>query len=116
MKFIANIISNIRPVRFLVAGLMCTVLFFASMTPVKADSNVAKSKTTDGVERLQKIDDDTYKNIDDPAMSLEEVQKRSQNGLNEIQGADDKDKMFTSKSSKPPVAEKIEKALDKIVK
>ncbi len=115
MKFIANIVSSIRPLRFLVAGLMCTMLFFASMTPAQAAS-VAKSKTTDGIDRLQKIDDDAQKNIDDPAMSLDEVQKRSQNGLNEIQGAADKDKMYTSKSSKPPVAEKIEKALDKIVK
>ncbi len=115
MKFIANIVSAIRPVRLLVASLMCAVLFFANIGSAQA-ANVPKSKPTDGVDRLQKIDDDAYKNIDDPAMSLEEVQKRSQNGLNEIQGDADKDKMYTSKSSKPPVAEKLEKALDKIVK
>lgn len=85
------------------------------MTPAQAE-NVARSKPTDGIDRLQKIDDDAQKNIDNPATSLDEVQKRSQDGLNEIQGAADKDKMYTSKSSKPPIAEKIEKALDKIVK
>jgi hypothetical protein len=115
MKFITNISSIIHPVRFLVAGLMCALVFLVNITPAQA-ANVAKSKPTDGIDRLQKIDDDSYKNIEDPAMSLDEVQKRSQNGLNEIQGDADKDKMYTSKSSKPAVAQDIEKALDKLVK
>jgi hypothetical protein len=115
MKFITNIGSIIRPVRFLVAGLICALIFFANITPAQA-ANVAKSKPTDGVEKMQKIDDNAYKNIEDPAMSLDEVQKRSEGGLNEIQGDADKDKMFTSKSSKPAVAQDIEKALDKLVK
>jgi uncharacterized membrane protein len=115
MKFVTNIGSIVRPVRFLIAGLMCALVFFANMTPAQA-ANVAKSKPTDGIEKLQKIDDDAYKNIEDPAMSLDEVQKRSQQGLNEIQGDSDKDKMYTSKSSKPAVAQDIEKALDKLVK
>jgi CubicO group peptidase (beta-lactamase class C family) len=115
MKLFTNISSILRPVRFLVACLMCALVFFANITPAQA-ANVAKSKPTDGIDRLQKIDDDAYKNIEDPAMSLDEVQKRSQEGLNEIQGDADKDKMYTSKSSKPAVAQDIEKALDKIVK
>jgi hypothetical protein len=115
MKLVTNIVSILRPVRFLVASLMCALVFFASITPAQA-ANVAQSKPTDGIEKLQKIDDNAYKNIDDPAMSLDEVQKRSQQGLNEIQGDADKDKMYTSKSSKPAVAQDIEKALDKLVK
>ncbi len=115
MKLFTNIVSILRPVRFLVAGLMCALVFFANITPAQA-ANVAQSKPTDGIEKLQKIDDNAYKNIDDPAMSLDEVQKRSQQGLNEIQGDADKDKMYTSKSSKPAVAQDIEKALDKLVK
>jgi hypothetical protein len=115
MKLFTNMVSIIRPVRFLVVGLMCALVFFENITPAQA-ANVAKSKPTDGVEKLQKIDDDAYKNIEDPAMSLDEVQKRSEGGLNEIQGDADKDKMFTSKSSKPAVAQDIEKALDKLVK
>jgi hypothetical protein len=74
MKFFTNISSTIRPIRFLVASLMCALIFFVSITPAQA-ANVAKSKPTDGIERLQKIDDDAYKNIEDPAMSLEEVKK-----------------------------------------
>jgi hypothetical protein len=78
--------------------------------------NNSKSKLTDGVEQLQKIDDKAQQEIDNPAMNLEEIEKRAQGGLNEVQGAADKDKMHTSNSSEPAIGKKIEKALDKVTK
>jgi hypothetical protein len=115
MKFIANIISAIRPVRFLFTALMCTLLLFAGVTPAQA-GNMAKSKPTDGTDQLQKIDAKAQTAIDKPATNLKQIEERSKNGLNEVQGSADKDKMYTSKSSKPVVADKLEKALDKATK
>ena len=54
--------------------------------------------------------------IDNPAMDLKEIEKRAKNGLNEVQGAADKGKMYTSTSSKPTIAQKLEQALDKVLK
>ncbi len=115
MKFIATIISAIRPVQFLFTALMCTLLLFAGVTPAQA-GNMPKSKLTEGTDQLQKIDAKAQTAIDKPATSLEEVEERSKNGLNEVQGSADKDKMYTSKSSKPAVTDKLEKALDKMNK
>jgi hypothetical protein len=119
MKFIANAISTawsaIRPARLLLTALVCTVLFFSSMNPAQADYT-SKSKPTDGENRLQKIDDKAQESIDQPPMTLKDVEERNKNGLNEIQGSADKNKMYTSKSSKPAVTDKMEKAMDKITK
>ena len=115
MKFIANIISAIRPVRFLVAALVCTTLFLSSVAPAQANMfDKSKSKLTEGTEQLKKIDDKAQQEIDNPAMNSKEIEKRAQGGLNEVQGSADKDKMHTSNSSIPPVGKKIAKALDKI--
>jgi len=117
MKLITNIISAIHPVRFLLTALMCTTLLFASVAPAQAANMFSnKSKPTDGTEQLKKIDDKAQQEINNPAMSLEEIEKRAQNGLNEVQGSADKNKMHTSNSSEPAIGKKLEKALDKITK
>lgn len=117
MKFIAKIVAAIRPVRFLLAALVCTTLFWTSVAPAQAGMfDNSKSKLTEGVEQLNKIDDKAQQAIDYPATTPEEIEKRSQGGLNEVQGAADKDKMYTSNSSVPAVGKKIEEALDKITK
>lgn len=117
MKFIAKIAATIRPIRFLLAALVCTILFWTSVAPAQANMfGNSKSKLTDGVEQLNKIDDRAQQSIDRPATSSAEIEKRAQGGLNEIQGAADRDKMYTSNSSEPAVGKQIEKALDKITK
>jgi hypothetical protein len=51
-------------------------------------------------------------------MGLNEIEARSQDGLNEIQGSADADKMHKADTSKPgpAISKKIEKALDKLTK
>lgn len=48
-------------------------------------------------------------------MSIEEVEERNKNGLNEIQGDADKDKMYKSNTDKPgpAIVQDIKKAIDK---
>ena len=114
MKIITKTISAIRPVRFLFTVLICTILFVANVVPAQAGMMSSKSKPTDGTTQLNKIDQKAQQEIDNPAMNLEEIEKRSQNGLNEVQGSADKNKMYTSNSSEPAIGKKIEKALDRI--
>ncbi len=51
-------------------------------------------------------------------MGLEEVEARNKNGLNEVQGSADADKMYKADRSKPgpALAKKLDKALNKITK
>ena len=114
MKLITKIVSAIRPVQFLFAALICTILFVTTIAPAQAGMMSSKSKPTDGTTQLNKIDVKAQKTIDKPAMDLAEIEKRSQNGLNEVQGSADKNKMYRSNSSEPAIGKDIEKALDKI--
>ncbi|MCX5964367.1 MAG: hypothetical protein NT070_14870 [Cyanobacteria bacterium] len=51
-------------------------------------------------------------------MSIEEVEERNKDGLNEIQGDADKDKMYNSNTDKPgpAIVKDIKKAIDKAKK
>ena len=51
-------------------------------------------------------------------MSIEEVEERSKDGLNEIQGDADKDKMYNSNTDKPgpAIVEDIKEVIDKAKK
>ncbi|MBW4551408.1 MAG: hypothetical protein KME35_09905 [Aphanocapsa sp. GSE-SYN-MK-11-07L] len=102
MKFI----RNLRPVRFLLAALVSILLF---STPAYA----AKSNPTKGTVQLDEITAESEKTAESPPMSLEEVTKRSNEGLNEVQGAADKSKMKRSDSSRPAVVGEVKKALDR---
>ena len=114
MKLITKIISAIRPLRFLFTAFISTILFVSTVAPAQAGMMSSKSKLTDATTQLNKIDDKAQKAIDKPAMNLTEIEKRSQNGLNEVQGSADKNKMYTSNSSEPAIGKDIEKALKKI--
>ena len=114
MKLITKVLATIRPVQFIFTALICTILFVTTIAPAQAGMMSSKSKPTDGTTQLNKIDDKAQKTIDNPAMDLAEIEKRSQNGLNEVQGSADKNKMYKSDSSEPVVGKQIEKALDKI--
>lgn len=110
MKFVTNVISIIRPIRLLFNALVCAMLLFSNVNFAQAN-DIPGSKLTDGTAQLKKIEKKAQQTIDNPATDLDEVVKRSQNGLNEVQGAADKNKMYT-KETKPTVG----KRLDKVVK
>jgi hypothetical protein len=106
----------IRTVQFSIAALICSVaLNFGTAAPSIAGS----SSITKGTEQLTQIDDKAAKIAERSSpMGLAEIEARSKNGLNEIQGSADKNKMYKADTSKPgpAIAEKIEKALDKVTK
>jgi hypothetical protein len=93
-----------------------TALIFGLIVP---PTIAGSSKVTEGTEQLPKIDAAAEQVAGRSApMELNEIEARSQGGLNEIQGAADADKMHRADPAKPgpAIAKKIEKALDKITK
>ena len=100
---------------FSVLVISVALIFGLAATPSMAGS----SSVTKGVEQLPKIDEAAAQVAERSApMGLDEIEARSQDGLNEIQGSADANKMHKADPSKPgpAIANKIEKALDKLTK
>jgi hypothetical protein len=114
MKLIIRSVSRLRPVRFLLATLMCTMLFLMSSNPAQA-AKTPRSQPTEGTIQLDKIMEKSEDAAHSAPMSLEKVEQRSSEGLNEVQGAADKNKM-KSGNSQPVMVEKFDKAVDKVIK
>lgn len=94
---------------------MAALLFGLFASP----SFAGASSPTKGEDQLPDTEAASVDVMNKPApMGLEEVEARNKNGLNEIQGDADKDKMYKADTSKPgpAIAKKIDKALDKVVK
>lgn len=114
MKFMNNLRSFVRPVRFLLASLICTLLFLTSAIPAEA-GNSHQSKPTDGTVQLDEIFEKTEDVANSDPMSLKQVEKRSNQGINEVQGDADKDKMESGDGT-AAIVEDFEKAMDKVTK
>lgn len=132
--------QTIRIVQFSLVALVCSVaLNFGTAAPTlaaqiqaptthlalfgwgeKAEGKMAKSSNLNkATEQLPKIDAAAAQVAERSSpMRLEEIEARSKGGLNEIQGSLDANKMHKADPSKPgsAMAEKIEKALDKVSK
>ncbi|PSB56868.1 hypothetical protein [Chamaesiphon polymorphus] len=113
MKYLASLLSNIRPVRILVSIFFAAVLIFSSSVPAFA----ANSDVHKGVDQLPQIEDKSLETLDKPPLTLDEVTERSQGALNEVQpNAADSDKMYRNTESSPklPIVKQAERALDKL--
>ena len=111
MKYLSALLANIRPVQMLMSVILSAILVFASNFPAMA----GQSPTTKGVEQLTKIDEKSKEALDNPAMSLDSIESRSQGALNEVQPeAADRDKMYRSNDTTPPAVKQVEKAIDKL--
>ena len=113
MKYVSAMLSNLRPMQMLMSALLAAVLVFTSGLSALA----AQSPTTKGVEQLDQIDKKSKEALENPATTPEEIADRSKGALNEIQGnAADRDKMYRSKDTTPPVIKQAERALNKLTK
>lgn len=111
MKYVANLFSNLRPVQILVSIVLSAVLIFTSSFPALA----AKSDPTKGVDQLPQIEKKSLETLENPPMSLKEVEERSQGALNEVQpDAADRNKMYRASDPTPPVIKQVERAIDKM--
>lgn len=121
-----NLSALWRSLRLFVAGCVCALMLFSNALPAyslpnpfankKADKTVV-SDPTQGEEQLTGIEKTAQKTVNgsQDLLSGEQVIKRSNEGLNEVQGAADLDKMNRPSNSEGETIEgilqnKLEKA------
>lgn len=91
MKLVQNVFQslNLRPVRALLAAFACAMLFFANAFPATA----ATSAPQQGEAKLEDVQAETEDTAKSAPPDLKEVQKKSAEGLNEVQGSAGKNEM-----------------------
>lgn len=121
-----NISTLWRSLRLAVAGCICALMLFSNATPAfslpnpfasNKDKTVMPSDPTQGEEQLTGIEKTAQKTVNrsQDLLSGDEVIKRSNEGLNEVQGAADIDQMKRPSNSQGETIEgilqnKLEKA------
>lgn len=122
-----NLSALWRSLRLFVATCVCALMLFSNAMPAyslpnpfannKADKTVAPSKPTQGEEQLKGIELGAQKTVNrsQDLLSADEVIKKSNEGLNEVQGAADIDQMKRPSNSQGETIEgiiqnKLEKA------
>lgn len=115
MKISSLVLSILRPVRFVILAFACTLLFLNHALPAFAISSY-QSHPTEGPTQLL----ETQRKTDEVAKSeppkLEEVQEKSNKGLNEVQGDADIDQMKrpSNSQSATSVEENVQNFLEKV--
>jgi hypothetical protein len=121
MKFSTIKQLSLRPIRVLMAAFVSAFLFLSATVPAFAAAGFGSttSKPTDGTAQLGQIEarsQDIAESKVAPG-SIEESAERAKGGINEVQGAADKDKMSRPSNSQnaTTVVEQVSKALKKAV-
>ncbi|MEP0752254.1 low temperature-induced protein [Trichocoleus sp. Lan] len=117
-----NLSAWIRPVRMAIAACFCALVLFSYATPAYSSTKTpagysgTNSRPGDGEANLTKIEEKSQKAVLKDPYSLKETQKEAQQGLNEIQGSADAEKMSTNENSQgvQSVEQKVQKALEGI--
>ncbi len=113
MKFIHP--SKARVARFILGAFMCLMLFVSSAVPAFAAGS-SQSSLQKGEAKLDKTLEKSQEVLKSPPLSLEDVESRSNKGLNEVQEDADIGQMKRSDNTAQTtsVPEKIERALEKV--
>jgi hypothetical protein len=101
----------VRPVRFLIALFIGAIVFLGQVAPAAAVGSAPRA-TSEGpahLDDVQKESEDSIRHI--PGMK--EVQQKANEGINEVQGAADADKMYNPSNAQ---AESIEEEAEGILK
>jgi hypothetical protein len=108
-------ISLLRPVKFLVVALACTLLLVSNAFPAWAIES-SPSKPTDSTEQLLDIQKKTDEIAKSAPPGLNKVQKESNKGLNEVQGSADIEKMKRPENSQEAtsVESEVQNFLEKV--
>jgi hypothetical protein len=115
MKVINLALSILHPARFLLVAFSCTLIFLSTAFPALAISSY-QSNPTEGTTQLLETQRKTDEATKLPPAKLKEVQKKSNRGLNEVQGDADIDKMKRPENSQrsTSVESEIENILEKV--
>lgn len=100
--------------RFLTIAFTCAVLLFSNAFPAVAGG--MRSKTTEGSTQLNKIIDDSEAAAKSSPPSLKDTQRKAEEGINEVQGSSDANKMKRPDNSKQAtsIEEQVGKVMDKV--
>lgn len=111
----SKLASNLRPLRFVFAALMCVMLLLSTALPAAA-IGASKSSPNKGAEQLNEIQQNTQELTENNAPSKSRVINKSNKGLNEVQGAANAKNMNRPSNSQGAVTveEKVEGFLEKI--
>lgn len=106
-------LNNFRPVRFLIATFVCTLLFFTSAFPAMA----SVSRPSNGAVSLDEVQNRTDEVAKSQPRSLEELQADANGGLNAVQGKADYNKMNRPGNSQDAttVKEQVKEGLKNII-
>lgn len=115
MKIIALVSSLLTPVRFLIVAFTCTLLFVSNAFPafaIESYQSHPEEATTQLLETQRKTDEVGRS----APPGLQEVQEKSNKGLNEVQGDADIEKMKrpSNSTSATSVEEEVENFLEKV--
>ncbi|GAX34259.1 hypothetical protein [Nodularia sp. NIES-3585] len=115
MKIFDLVLSIFRPVRFVIVASACTLLFLSSVSPAFAISSY-QSNPQEGTTQLLETQRRTDEVAKSNPLKLNEVQEKSNKGLNEVQGDADIDKMKNPENSQSStsVEENVQNFLDKV--
>lgn len=115
MNFRHRMAALLRPIRTLLVAVTCAVLLFMNAAPALAISSQPTSpqKGEPGLQDIFEKSEDALKSDDTLTMK---VKDEANKGLNEVQGAADKNDMYRPETSQDAVdAEtQVERALGKI--
>ncbi|SRR5579883_83867 len=105
----------LRPVRLIIVAFICAFMFFSSAFPANAISS-PRSNPQDATTQLLETQKETDKVSTEPPLGLKEVQKKSNEGLNEVQGAADIEKQKRPENSQgaTSVEDSVKTFLDKV--
>jgi len=106
----------LRPLRFVVVAVACTLLILSNVAPAFAAGTTSPSKPTEGETQLKKVYDESENALNSGLNSIEEVTERAQQGVNEVQGGADLDKMNNPANSQDATTfkDQVKKALEKV--
>lgn len=111
MSFINFNLPISRLIRSFVTVCFCALLFVSNAFPAFA----VTSSPTKGEDKLLSIEKEAQKAVMKDPMSMQETQKKANEGINEVQGDADKDKMLNpSNTNATSFKEQVEKAVSKI--
>jgi hypothetical protein len=111
MSFITFNFPAKRLVRTLIAVCFCALMFVSNAFPAFA----VTSSPTKGEDKLLGIEKEAQEVVLKNPMSLEETQKKANEGINEVQGAADSEKMKNPSNTKATSFEQqVRKAVTKI--
>jgi hypothetical protein len=115
MKIIGFVSSLVRPVRFLVVAFTCALLLLTNAFPALA-IGTTPSAPTEATDQLIGIQNKTDKKATEPPLGRGETQAETYNGLNEVQGDADFDKMKRPENSQnaTTVKDQVENFLEKV--